>query len=108
MANHLELSVVVPTFNESANVHELLERLQSVLGETGWEVVFVDDDSPDDTAALVRSIARSDPRVRCVQRVGQKIGAEIDRADRIRLGNDERFPSVETGGSHPKGECQKK
>jgi dolichol-phosphate mannosyltransferase len=72
MANHLELSVVVPTFNESANVHELLERLQSVLGETGWEVVFVDDDSPDDTAALVRSIARSDPRVRCVQRIGRR------------------------------------
>lgn len=68
----LELSIVVPTFNESANVHELLDRLRAVLGEQGWEVVFVDDDSPDETAALVRSIARTDSRVRCVQRVGRR------------------------------------
>jgi dolichol-phosphate mannosyltransferase len=72
MQANLELSIVVPTFNESANVRELLERLQATLGETGWEVVFVDDDSPDETAALVRSIARSDRRVRCVQRVGRR------------------------------------
>jgi len=72
MQANLELSIVVPTFNESANVRELLERLQATLGETVWEVVFVDDDSPDATAALVRSIARSDRRVRCVQRVGRR------------------------------------
>jgi dolichol-phosphate mannosyltransferase len=72
MPSNLELSIVVPTFNESANVRELLDRLDAVLGETGWEVVFVDDDSPDATAALVRSIARTDRRVRCVQRVGRR------------------------------------
>lgn len=68
----LELSIVVPTFNESANVVELLRRLERTLGKEGWEAVFVDDDSPDGTASLVRSIARSDPRVRCVQRVGRR------------------------------------
>jgi dolichol-phosphate mannosyltransferase len=72
MQSNLELSVVVPTFNESANVVELLGRLRAVLGESGWEVVFVDDDSPDATAALVRSIALTDSRVRCVQRVGRR------------------------------------
>jgi len=70
--SNLELSIVVPTFNESDNVRELLDRLRAVLGDTGWEVLFVDDDSPDATAALVRSIARTDPRVRCVQRVGRR------------------------------------
>jgi dolichol-phosphate mannosyltransferase len=68
----LELSIVVPTFNESANVVELLDRLRTVLGHSGWEIVFVDDDSPDATAALVRSIARTDPQVRCLQRVGRR------------------------------------
>lgn len=72
MQPDLELSIVVPTFNESANVRELLARLEATLGPAGWEVVFVDDDSPDDTAALVRTIARSDRRVRCVQRVGRR------------------------------------
>jgi len=72
MSRTLELSIVVPTFNEAANVTALLERLQAVLGEDGWEVVFVDDDSPDATAARVRSIACEDRRVRCVQRIGRR------------------------------------
>src|SRR5271165_4329466 len=43
----IELTVVVPTFNERDNVELLLERLDAALGEIAWEVVFVDDDSPD-------------------------------------------------------------
>ena len=68
----LRLSIVVPTLNESSNVRELLARLGAVLGPTGWEVIFVDDDSPDGTADVVREIAQGDPRVRCLQRVGRR------------------------------------
>ena len=68
----LRLSVVIPTFNESGNVAELLRRLEQTLGKTGWEAIFVDDDSPDATAALVREMARTDARVRCLQRVGRR------------------------------------
>lgn len=68
----LNLSIVVPTFSESQNVDELLRRLERTLGVAGWEIVFVDDDSPDGTASLVRDIARADRRVRCLQRVGRR------------------------------------
>jgi dolichol-phosphate mannosyltransferase len=68
----LRLSIVVPTFNESRNVQELLGRLEVTLGATGWEIIFVDDDSPDGTATEVRNIAQTDPRVRCLQRVGRR------------------------------------
>src|SRR5678815_3103264 len=68
----LRLSLVVPTFNESGNVGELLRRLQLVLGRDGWEVIFVDDDSSDSTARHVRDIARIDARVRCLQRIGRR------------------------------------
>ena len=71
-ASRLRLSVVVPTFNESQNISELLSRLQAAIGITGWEIVFVDDDSPDGTADVVRTIARNDPRVRCLQRIGRR------------------------------------
>jgi dolichol-phosphate mannosyltransferase len=71
-SSSLRLSIVVPTFNESHNVEELLRRLEATLGVTGWEVIFVDDDSPDGTATLVRDIARVDPRVRCLQRIGRR------------------------------------
>jgi dolichol-phosphate mannosyltransferase len=68
----LKLSVVIPTFNESANVRELLRRIEASLGVEGWELIVVDDDSPDGTASLVREIARSDNRVRVLQRIGRR------------------------------------
>ncbi len=68
----LELAVVVPTFKESANIEPLLQRLSATLSGIEHEVIFVDDDSPDRTAALVRSIALADPRVRVLQRIGRR------------------------------------
>lgn len=68
----LRLPIVVPTFNESQNVQELLRRVEAILGAKGWEIIFVDDDSPDGTATAVREIARADPRVRALQRVGRR------------------------------------
>lgn len=68
----LELTIVVPTFNEAPNVEELVRRLGDVLGGVEWEVVFVDDDSPDGTADLVRRLARENRRVRVLQRVGRR------------------------------------
>jgi dolichol-phosphate mannosyltransferase len=68
----LELAVVVPTFNERGNVVLLLEALERSLTGVIYEVIFVDDDSPDGTAALVWEIARANPRVRILQRVGRR------------------------------------
>lgn len=67
-----ELSVIVPTYNERGNVQALFEELASALEGVRWEVIFVDDDSPDGTALLARQLARDDPRVRCVRRVGRR------------------------------------
>ena len=67
-----QLAVVVPTLNESANVPVLVQRLHEVLNGIEWEIVFVDDDSRDGTAAVARSIAQHDPRVRCLQRIGRR------------------------------------
>src|ERR1039457_1573093 len=71
-SSELELSIIVPTFNERENVLALLERLQTVLNGTVFEVVFVDDASPDGTAELVRTIPRTAPRVRVIQRIGRR------------------------------------
>jgi len=66
------LSIVVPTFNERGNVHALVAELGRVLDGLEWEVIFVDDDSPDGTAGVVRERARAQARVRCVQRIGRR------------------------------------
>src|SRR6478752_5910534 len=67
-----ELSVVVPTFNERDNVTVLYRRLEATLKDIPWEVVFVDDNSPDRTWQVVRALARQDRRVRCIRRVGRR------------------------------------
>ncbi|QDW39508.1 glycosyltransferase family 2 protein [Bradyrhizobium sp. KBS0727] len=67
-----QLSVVVPTFNERDNVTVLYRRLEATLAGIPWEVVFVDDNSPDGTWEVVRGLARQDPRVRCIRRIGRR------------------------------------
>ena len=67
-----ELSIIVPTFNERANVPILVERLSRLLVSCDWEIVFVDDNSPDGTAAAARAIGETDSRVRCIRRVGRR------------------------------------
>ena len=68
----LSLSIVIPTYNERDNLRPLIARLQSALVGLSWEVIVVDDDSPDGTAALARTIARDEPRVRCLRRLDRR------------------------------------
>jgi dolichol-phosphate mannosyltransferase len=62
-------SVVIPLYNEEGSVRELVDRLVPVLERTeqGFEIVFVDDGSRDQTPAMVRAASASDPRVKLVR-----------------------------------------
>jgi dolichol-phosphate mannosyltransferase len=50
----------------------MIAKLDAALAGLAWEVIYVDDDSPDGTAREVRQIARRDPRVRCIRRIGRR------------------------------------
>jgi dolichol-phosphate mannosyltransferase len=67
-----DLTVVVPCRNEAENVPVMIDRLGRALAGIAWEVVFVDDDSPDGTATVAKAIARRDPRVRCIRRINRR------------------------------------
>lgn len=66
------LSIVAPAYNERANVAPLVKALHSVLADIAWELIIVDDDSPDGTAAEVSTMARAGYPVRCLRRVGRR------------------------------------
>jgi dolichol-phosphate mannosyltransferase len=68
----LELSVVIPTYKERANIAPLLTALEAGLQGLNWEVIFVDDHSPDHTADAVRELALVNPRVRIIERIGRR------------------------------------
>jgi dolichol-phosphate mannosyltransferase len=75
-----ELSIVIPTYNEIGNISEVIRRISYVLGEAPWEIIVVDDDSPDGTAARVKELAKTDRRIRCLRRVHRRglAGAAIE------------------------------
>lgn len=74
------LSVVVPTYREAANIPILFERLAVALDGLPWEMIVVDDDSPDGTYTVAYAIAAADARLRCLRRVNRSglAGAVIE------------------------------
>lgn len=66
------LSIIVPTFNEVKNINPLVERIKIALPDVPWEIIFVDDDSPDGTTQTIRTLAKEEPRVRGICRVGRR------------------------------------
>lgn len=67
-----ELAIVIPTLNERQNAPILVERLAAALVGIGWEAVFVDDDSADGTADVVRAIGQQRANIRVLQRIGRR------------------------------------
>jgi dolichol-phosphate mannosyltransferase len=72
VAGPVLLSVVIPTFNEAQNVREMISRLDVALKGIAWEAIFVDDNSPDGTAAEAKALSAVDDRVRCIKRLGRR------------------------------------
>jgi dolichol-phosphate mannosyltransferase len=71
----IRLSVVIPTFNEGRNIAEIVRRLTDLLdGPLGdaYELIVVDDDSPDRTWETAQGLSRQNPRVRVVRRIGER------------------------------------
>lgn len=68
MIDVAQISVVVPTYNERENVHELVDRLES----TGLDlqIIIVDDNSPDNTAEEVRKLAAEHGNITLIERPG--------------------------------------
>ncbi len=68
-----ELAIVVPTFNEAGNILVLAGRLHRLLADVcRWEMIVVDDNSPDGTADIVDDAARAGDPVRCIRRIGRR------------------------------------
>jgi dolichol-phosphate mannosyltransferase len=64
----MKLTVVSPTLNESENVPRLVQELEQVLTGFDYEIIIVDDDSPDRTWEVAQELARQDSRIRVIRR----------------------------------------
>lgn len=73
MGEVLQLTIVIPTFNEQENVRIIAARIRSVLAvqDYNYEILFVDD-SRDHTPAVLAELAQNWPEVRYIHREGQR------------------------------------
>ncbi|MET0437766.1 MAG: glycosyltransferase family 2 protein [Devosia sp.] len=67
-----QLAVIVPSYNERGNIELLYEKVALALGNTPWEMIVVDDNSPDGTADVVNELSRVYANIRCVRRFGRR------------------------------------
>jgi len=65
----MKLSVISPTLNEAQNIPTLVEHLQRALVNVDYEILIVDDNSPDLTWSVAEQISLKDPRVRILRRM---------------------------------------
>ena len=66
------LSLVLPTYNEAANITALIDNIDGILQSVPHEIIIVDDDSPDGTWKVAESLARKYQSLRVLRRVGRK------------------------------------
>ena len=65
------LGIIVPVLNEAPNIRPFVEELESCLEGESWEVIFVDDDSSDNTQQVVAALAKKRTNIRLLERVGR-------------------------------------
>lgn len=73
--SRVRLSLVLPTYNEGKNIAEVVRRLTPLLDEAlaqAYELIVVDDDSPDRTWEIAHTLTATYPKLRVVRRVGER------------------------------------
>ena len=97
-----EVSIVVPTFREAANIPSLAERIQAALSDSGiaWELLLIDDNSDDGSDAVVAELARRLP-VRMVTRHQFPRDLSLSVIEGIRLCRFDRLVVMDADLSHP-------
>ena len=67
-----DLTIIIPTYNEYQNILPVINAIESALTGHSWQLLFVDDNSPDGTAELIKDISRKKDNVKCMKRVGRR------------------------------------
>src|ERR1700681_4744376 len=87
----LDLSVVLPTYNESAHIDAIVEQLMAVLNNIPalrYEIIIVDDDSPDRTWEKALQLSQKFPQIRAIRRQDQRdLSAAVLRGWQVARGD---------------------
>ena len=68
----MDLSIILPTYNEKENISPLIESLMHQVEGRRFEIIVVDDDSPDGTWKTVKQLQQHTPQIRLIRRIGER------------------------------------
>ncbi len=66
------VSIILPTYNERENIADLIGTIKRVLHGLSFEIIVVDDNSPDGTWKVVEEISANDSRVKLIRRIDER------------------------------------
>lgn len=66
------ISLIIPTYNEAGNITALINKISLSLKQQNYEIIVVDDDSPDKTWQIVQALSRKNKRVKLIRRLNQR------------------------------------
>ncbi len=95
------LSVITPTFNEAKNIENLVAAIDQALSNSRYELIVVDDDSPDGTGKIAEALALKYP-VRVLSRKG-KSGLASAVLDGVEIAKGDLVCVIDADLSHPPG-----
>ena len=90
------LSLILPTFNEAANLPSLIEEITAALGNIPFEIIVVDDDSPDRTWEVAETLG---PHVRVHRRIGRR-GLSSAVVEGFQMAEGEVLAVMDSDGQH--------
>jgi dolichol-phosphate mannosyltransferase len=97
----LELSLIIPTYNERENIESILHLLVHALEGRRYEIIVVDDDSTDRTWELVEMLSSRTPAIRLERRQGKKRDLALSIMEGFDLAQGDILGCIDADGSHP-------
>ncbi|RLE57247.1 MAG: hypothetical protein DRJ40_02740 [Thermoprotei archaeon] len=95
-----KLSIIIPTYNERDNIPELIKRLEKTLKDINYEIIFVDDNSPDGTAEVIRKYMTKNPKIKLIVR-HKKMGLTTAMIDGFLTSRGELVAFMDADLQHP-------
>lgn len=93
------LSVIIPTFNEAENILKVINEVEDSLQGHDYEIIVVDDNSPDGTSDLVKKYSKSNSKVSCIKRTWKK-GLSSAVVEGVALSSKEHICVMDGDGQH--------
>lgn len=96
----MELSIVIPSFNEEGNISLLYSQIEDAVGNLDYECIFVDDGSSDHTFDEIKKLAAKDPRVHGIS-FSRNFGHQTALSAGLQAAKGDLVVMMDADGQHP-------